>query len=143
MNTWFYTILTDMHDVETEIVDAFKGHTPEVDESFKKQIQFEGPKLAKISLQLGSLQATPVELKHKKVPFTWGWDISDSLLLILTLCGWGTMGPLGWILCKRINKLQASLSEQRRMRPSGALELKSAMCRPLPELSPTMTGTAD
>lgn len=138
-----YHLDADVHSVEFEITDAFKGHTLAVDNSLRNQVLFEGPKLAKISLQLGSLQATPVEPKPKRVPFTWGWDISDSLLLIFTLCGWATMGLLGWTLYQRIHKLQVSLSEQESVRPSDALELKSNMCRPLPELSPVITSNSD
>lgn len=102
-----------------------------------------GPKLTDLSYQLHSLQAMPTESNSEGVTPTWGWNSSDSLLLILILSGWITMVPLVVVLYWQVHTLQANLLRQNRPETVGTFELKQRMHRPLPQLPPITTHNID
>lgn len=107
------------------------------------QIMSKGPKLTDFSHQLHNLQAITTESNSEGVTPTWGWNSSDSLLLILILSGWITIVLLVVVLYWQVHTIQANPLGQYNPGTVGTSELKQRMCTPLPQFPPITTHNID
>lgn len=97
----------ECHEVDTEILDAFKGHDFSIDTSLHQQLLVERTKVVKFSLKPAGLTAS--FFKPKNQPPSYMENTISLVALGLLLSGWIITAIAAHVMYKCIQKLQAKL----------------------------------
>lgn len=98
---------SERHEVDIEILDAFKGHNLSIDISLHQQLLVEGTKVVKFSLKPAGLTTSFARHGSQSPPYV---ENPISLVALgLLLSGWIITAIAAHVMYKYIQKLQAKL----------------------------------
>ncbi|KAK9525317.1 hypothetical protein VZT92_013367 [Zoarces viviparus] len=97
----------DTHDVDIEIMDAFKGHNLTINDNIQQQLLTEGTKLVQFSLKPTGLTTTLFSHLSRFTPYQE--NHISMVALVLLLSGWIITAIVAHMMYKYIQKLQTRL----------------------------------
>lgn len=106
-----YHLESELYETELEIVDAFRGHSVDLDERIQETVSLEGVQVVEFVLNDTNLKTTLVGPKHSRCGSSGALGTVNVVILTLLLGSWIMAGVMCWMLFSCIKALRGSLNE--------------------------------